>query len=383
MQKTADIAVVGLGAHGTAALYQAAKRGARVIGFERKWPAHEGGSSHGESRITRLATGEGHDYYHFAKRSLQIWRELEETCELKTPLYLRTGGLVIGQENDQSLFHGRSDFVSNTIDVAQLHGIEHEIMGAHDIRERFPEFNVRDGEFGYYEKTAGIVFPDKCIAMQSLEARRLGATEYCGADVYRIRQKNGDVQLTTSHGTFSVGQCIVAAGAWVKNFLPAEYHRYFKVHRQLLYWFDAARQTQFDPSNFPVFIWGRHQIYGFPSLGGLVKIGTGVHGEESNPDHVNRIVWAEEREAMKQTVIQALPSLSSKIMRSMTCLYTVTPDNDFVIDRHPEMDRVLIVSACSGHGFKHSAAVGEYAARIVSNEPMHELNRFALSRFSQ
>lgn len=386
MKQSADVIVLGLGAHGSAALYQLAKRGVDVIGIDQFPPAHVYGSSHGESRITRLAIGEGAVYTPFALRSHEIWPELEELLRLKEKLYLKTGGLMIGVPGGANAFHGKKDFVGTTIRAAKQYGIRHRLLSAENIRMEFPLFRVADNEIGYYEYDAGVLSPERCVRANHDAADHFGAIRFIGVQALGLRQEGDSVVLSTSEGEITAGKCIISAGAWVRMFLPEAYRRYFRILRQVLYWFlPRADEKQFCIGQLPIYIWEREGIYGFPDLGsGFVKVAPGDKGKETDPAGVERNVSAEELHAMETVLERTIPSLPGSMVKAVICLYTQTPDGDFVIDWHPEIKNVLILSPCSGHGFKHSAAVGELATKLVLKESHgYDLTSFALSRFGR
>lgn len=383
MKRSADVVVLGLGAHGGAALYQLAKRGMDVIGIDQFPPGHAHGSSNGESRITRLAIGEGVVYTPFALRSHEIWPELEELLRLKEKLYLKTGGLMIGVVDGASSFHGKRDFVGTAIRVARQYDIRHRLLSAGDMRMEFPLFHVADDEIGYYEYDAGVLFPERCVQANHDAADYFGATRLIGVKVFDLRQEGDSVVLSTSEGKITAGQCVVSAGAWVRMFLPEAYRRYFRILRQVLYWFrPRTDEEKFRVGQFPIYIWEREGIYGFPDLGsGFIKVAPGDQGRETDPEDVDRSVSAEEFHEMETVLKRTIPSLPGSAVKAVTCLYTQT-DGDFVIDWHPEMGNVLVLSPCCGHGFKHSAAVGELAAKLIFKESHgYDLSRFSIKRF--
>ncbi len=197
--------------------------------------------------------------------------------------------------------------------------------------------------------------------------------------------------MTTEKGAYRADRLIVTAGAWLPGLVGPEVSRHFTVYRQTLFWFDVAgRLTPFMPENFPIFIWElqdrKQGIYGFPAIDGAsggVKIGAEHYDAATSAEAIDRTVTQAEIDLMRERFVAPfLPGLGSRCVRSAVCLYTVTPDFGFVIDRHPASERVLIVSPCSGHGFKHSAAIGEALAQIVvDGESRLDLSSFRLARF--
>jgi sarcosine oxidase len=363
-----DAIVVGLGAMGSATAYQLAKRGRRVLGIDAYEPPHAHGSHCGESRITRIAIGEGEQYVPLVTRSHEIWRELEDASG-ETLLEIR-GGLWISSARRGSEVHV-ADFFAKTVAAARRFGIAHECLDAEDIRRRFPVFNVRDDEQGYFEPGAGLVRPEPCVRTQLTLAARLGAEIHFGERVTGIAQRGGEVIVSTARGEYAARQAVLAAGAGAIDLLPAEIARLLTVTRQVQYWFEARGHEE-----IPVWIWElqerKHGIYGFPSRGGLAKIATEVFAGEITPRHMH-----------ESLVAPHVSGIESGALKTVPCLYTTTPDSHFLIDRHPAMDRVIVASPCSGHGFKHSAAIGESLAQwVCDGKPALDLSSFSLRRFS-
>jgi sarcosine oxidase len=346
-----DAVVVGLGAVGAAALYQLARRGIRVLGVDRFAPPHAMGSSHGETRITRLAIGEGDEYVALARRSHEIWREIGQD------LLVATGGLWISSPARQAESHV-ADFFANTLRAARRFGIAHETLDAAQIRARFPQFNVSANEVGYFEPEAGYVRPEACVAAQLELARHHGAEIRFGETVSEPHAL-GD-------------QVIVAAGARVPRLLP-HLAGHFAVTRQVQFWFAPQTPAAFAPARFPVFIWElqtrRNVIYGFPEIAPAsgVKVATEQYTRTVDPDDAAwRSVDAGEGEAMHRDLVAPhLAGLTARVTKAVPCLYTATSSFRFVVDRDPAHANVIVASACSGHGFKHSAAVGEAIAEWI------------------
>jgi len=362
-----DVAVIGLGAMGSAAAWQLAKRGRRVIGLDRYEPPHAYGSHCGESRITRIAIGEGEQYVPLVARSHEIWRELEEETG-ETLLEIR-GGLWISSAKRGSEVHV-ADFFNKTLAAARRFKTAHEVLDAEALRRRFPVFKVKDDEQGYYEPGAGLVRPEACVRTQLTLAARAGAQLHFGAPVHRISQRGSEVVIETDRGEHVAQQAVLAAGAGAVDLLPPEVTRLLTVTRQTQYWFEAKGHEE-----LPVWIWElqerKHGLYGFPSRGGLVKVATEVFAGEITPQYM-----------FESLVMPHIAGITSTSVKTVQCLYTQTPDFHFIIDRHPTMDRVLVASPCSGHGFKHSAAIGESLAQwVVEGRPALDLASFALRRF--
>lgn len=366
MQRTLDAIVVGLGAMGAATAWQLARHGRAVLGLDRHHPPHAFGSSHGETRITRLAIGEGEQYTPLAMRSHEIWREIERLTGEQ--LLVTCGGLVVSGEGNRARCHG-SGFFANTLAAAKRFGIAHEVLDARALRRRFPAFAVHDDETGYFEPSAGYLRPEACVAAQLALARQAGADLHLGETVLEIGESAGAAFVRTGRATYRATHVVVSAGPWLPELLGPVWAGRFAVRRQVLHWFEPARAADFAPGRFPVFIWelaGHTQpIYGFPVVpGGTgVKIATEQIDEATTPQAVRRDVAEHEaRELFETKIAGAFPGLTGRCLASLTCLYTMTADYGFVIEPHPDFPRVLVASPCSGHGFKHSAAIGEAIA---------------------
>ena len=383
-----DTIVVGLGAMGSAAAYQLAKRGNRVLGLDRFSPPHDNGSSHGESRIIRQAIGEGEEYVPLVLRSYELWREIEKTTGKN--LLTITGGLTLESQNSDGVLHGRHDFLDQAIRCAEKFNIRHEILETADIRNRFPQFGVTN-ERAYFEYETGFLRPELCIEAQLDLASKHGAVIQTTEAVISLKSADSKLTVKTKRGVYSGEKVIITAGAWIAHFLPPAYADLFKVYRQIMYWFDIKEdcRSAFASRAFPIFIWifakdGRFGFYGFPSLDGkTIKIATEQFTAITNPDHVRRAVSREEEQSMYRDYVQRrLPEISDRCRTAATCLYTVTPDSNFVVDVHPDNDRIIIASPCSGHGFKHSAAIGEaLAEQVIDGKSNIDISSFSLKRF--
>jgi sarcosine oxidase len=323
-----------------------------------------------------------------AIRSHEIWREVER--ETGATLLTSNGGLIISSRAPRAVTHVEN-FFDNTLAAAKKFAIDHEVLDADGIRHRFPQFNVRDDEVGYFERDAGFLRPEECVGAQLSLAQRHGAAIHVGETVQAFDATPSGVQVSTDRATYGAGRLIVAAGPWLPRWLRADRASQFKIYRQTLYWFDLRGPVgAFESDRFPVFIWelqGKAQgVYGFPAIdgptGGL-KVSTEHFGRTTTPDTVDRNVTDGEKSAMYENCVAPyLPAVSGTCLRATTCLYTVTPDFGFVIDAHPEFERVLVVSPCSGHGFKHSAAIGEVLADLIMDGASRfDLGPFRWSRF--
>ena len=384
-----DVVIVGLGAMGSSTLYQLAKRGIRVLGIDRFAPPHTEGSTHGETRITRRGIGEGETYVPLAVRSHEIWRELE--AETGQSMLFEVGSIVISQADDNVERPGRTGFIRRSIAAAQRYGIAHEILGADEIRQRFPSLIPAGDEIGYYEPGGGYLMPERCVAANLDMARRHGATIKLGEIVTAITPDGSGVSITLSGEIIHAGQAIVTAGAWAGGLLGAPFDRLLKPTRQVMHWFALAPDAPQQWRDSPVYMWPHGEeedgfFYGFPSLDGIsIKTADEFYGPASDPNAIDRSVTLSDSHRMHAAHLAGrLAGVTNHPRQSATSIYTATPDSAFLIDRHPASPAILVASPCSGHGFKHSAAIGESLAQwALDGASAIDLSAFGLGRFSQ
>lgn len=379
---TPDILIIGLGAMGSATAYQLAKRSAKVIGIDQFAPPHTEGSTHGETRITREAIGEGEQFVPLAQRSHQLWREMEAATGEK--LLTACGGLILARTGQASHMHGQRDFLGNTRRAAAKFGIAHEHLNAADIARRFPQFILQGDETGYFEPGAGYLAPEACVRAQLALAARHGADLRLGETVRAITTVSGRTVVETTQTRYAAGRTVIAAGAWLPQLMP-QIASTLRVSRQVLYWFehDSNNAAANSSSEEPIFIWhwgdGADDVfYGFPPLagGGTVKVATEQSAVTTTPRAVERVVREAEMGEMYHTHIAGrMRNVRPRCRQAVTCLYTSTPDANFLIDTAPDAADTIVVSACSGHGFKHSAAIGEAVAMMVTENKKPEVLR--------
>lgn len=368
--ETADVVVVGLGAMGSAALLALARQGVRAVGIDRFHPPHDRGSTHGETRLWRAAVGEGAELVPLARRTRELWAAMgEETGET---LFEETGGLIIGQREGAPNLHGKPDFVRRSRDVAAAHGVAHEMLDAADVMHRFPQLAVAEDSWALHEPGAGMAFVERCVAAQLRLAEAAGARVVLEEAVLGVEENAAGVVVRTARHAIAAGVAVLAAGPWVAE-LSGAMAPLARVHRQTMGWFAVADAAAFAPGRFPVFIWTHgateaDYLYGFPSVAGAaaVKLGSEQFVETTSPGSVSREVGAAEMDALFRGHIEGrVLGVRRNVTRAVVCLYTTTPDHDFILDRPEATPHVLVTSPCSGHGFKHSAALGELIAREV------------------
>jgi sarcosine oxidase len=385
----ADAIVIGLGAMGAATVFQLGKRGADVIGIDRYCPPHSLSASWGDTRITRQAIGEGMAYVPLVLRSHEIWRELEAATGVS--ILEPTGVLIMQSASCGVGQHGTADFVGSTVAAARAHGIEHRVLNTDQLRSKFPQFNICEDHRSYYEPGGGFVRSEAAIRAQLEMAKHHGARLKTNEQALDIRDSGSGMEVATDKGIYHADRAVVTAGPWIPELFPA-LRPVLRRYRQILYWFEVVDAYEALRSDrFPTFIWmfsdTAGPVYGFPAIDGRaggLKIATEQYDVETESvDLMERNVGVDETQGMYQHQVRdLLPALGPNAMRAHACLYTVTPDFDFIIDQAPEMPNVTIVSACSGHGFKHSAAVGESIAQLVTTGRSDlDLSSFRLDRF--
>jgi sarcosine oxidase len=371
-----DVIVVGLGAMGSAAAWQLARRGRRVLGFDRYSPPHTLGSTHGRSRIIREAYFEHPGYVPLLRRAYECWAQLEE--ESGRVLLRKTGGLMAGPE-DGVLFTGARR-------SAVEHGLPHEVLTAAEIRRRFPGFTPPDDTVGVLEPRAGMLWPEGCVEAALELARRRGAELRTDEPITSWRADGDGIAVTSATGTRRAQRLILSAGPWMPA-LIGTLGRPLRVERQLFHWFEAARNPElFRPDRCPVAVWeyAPDRIFATqPDAGDGLKAGIHHEGETTDPDHVRREPTAEDESAMRVLVERFMPDAAGRLREARVCLYTNTPDHHFLIDVHPDHPQVILASPCSGHGFKFASVIGEILADLATEgRSRFDLTPFALSRIA-
>lgn len=354
-----DAVVLGLGGVGSFALRALAKRGVQVLGIEQFEVAHERGSSHGESRVFRHAYFEHADYVPLLLYSSAEFRALGSA--LRSSLIEACGTLLVG-ERDCAVLEAAAD-------AARRHGIEVEGLATEALRRRYPQFEVPDGHRGLFEPSGGFVRPEASIRAALVDAQRLGAELREGQRVESIEEHANGVTLQTSSGVVQAQRLIVSAGAWTAKLLPRLADR-LRVTLQVQAWITPPDPAAFDPARFPAWLIVRGDeppLYGIPNdplAPGPTRVKVALHGrrEAYDADAPRRAVNDADREELMSAVRRWLPALGERIVDAKSCLYTVTPDDHFIVDRAPGMQRVWCVAGLSGHGFKLTPALGRAIA---------------------
>jgi sarcosine oxidase len=371
-----DVIVVGLGGMGSAAAYRLAARGQRVLGLEKFGPAHDRGASHGGSRITRQSYFEGPDYVPLLLRAYELWHEL---AALSGKEVIRlTGGVMVGRPASRTVAGSRQS--------AEQWGLPHEMMSAADLRRRFPTMSPKPDEVAFYEDNAGFVRPEETVAAHLALAK---ADLRFQEPMQSWRPVGDGVEVTTANGTYTAGQLVLTPGPWAPQLL-ADLGIPFDVQRQVQYWFQpTGGVSPFLPQHHPIYVWedaDGTQVYGFPAIDGPdggAKIAFFRRGVPTTPETIDRAVHPEEIEAMAEAAGSHLPDLPGRFLRAKTCLYSNTPDEHFVIARHPAHEAVTVACGFSGHGFKFVPVVGEILADLaITGTTEHPIGLFDPARFA-
>jgi sarcosine oxidase len=370
-----DVAVIGLGAMGSATLYELVRRGVRALGMDRFAPPHTQGSTHGRTRIIREAYFEHPLYVPLVRRAYELWDELER--ESGRTLFHRTGGLMIGPADGAIVGGARRSAVE--------HGVAHELLTAEEVRRRWPGYDPPEDHAALYELRAGLLLPEACVESYLHLARRKGATIRTGERVLSWRASGGGITITTDATTHNAGRVVFTAGPWLSELVP-DMTLPLTVERQMFHWFEPASRAELHSAmRCPLALWEFERdrmVAAFPDLGDGVKAGVHHEGEISDPDHVRRTTTPDEDADIGALLRRLMPEAAGRLREARVCLYTNTPDRHFLIDAHPTHPNVLLVSPCSGHGFKFASAIGEVAADIVERgESAFDLAPFRLARF--
>lgn len=341
---------------GSMAAWRLARRGAKVVALEQFEPGHDRGSGHGESRIIRTAYFEGPDYVPLVREAFTLWRQLE--AETGESLLTMTGGLMIGRE-DTALVRG-------VLRSVREHGLAHRILGANEVRQAYPQLGVRDDEIAVFEEAAGLLRPELAIRTAARRATELGAQILTGSPVEALDARGGLLRLRAGGGRLESRRGVVCAGAWSPTLLPG-LRLPIRVQRKVLTWFEAEDPPLFATGRFPIFIWERQglQWYGVPSLDSrTVKVSLHGGGQDAEPDTLDRAPRADDFEPISSVVAETIRGLRPEVARAEVCMYSLTPDEHFIVDRMPDAAGVVLLAGFSGHGFKFAPVLGEVAADL-------------------
>lgn len=378
--ETFDVAIIGLGVMGSAALNALSRRrGVKVVGIDQFEPGHDKGSSHGVTRIFRLGYFEHPSYVGLLKAVLPMWQDLNARSKKRygRAIFETTGIVEIGAPE--------SAVIDGTLRASQEHKLAHSKLDAKSLMAKFPAFRVPENFIGVFQPDGGVIRAELTIKTLIDEAREGGADIRMNESVREVRPEGSATLITTTRGLISAGRAIVAAGSWVKSLVPS-----LPVWptRQVLGWFEPVDATQaavLTSPRFPVFILdsGRGIFYGFPADGEAgVKVAKHDHdGVAVNPNDYDRRVSAADEATIRDVIKAHLPGANGRRLNAVTCLYTMTRDRDFILDRLPQAPQIIVASPCSGHGFKFAPLIGEMLADLATDRSAPcDISRFSLAR---
>jgi sarcosine oxidase len=347
-----------------------------VLGLERYDLLHEYGSSHGLTRIIRLAYWEHPSYVALLRRSYELWRELER--QSGEQLLFITGSIDAGPA-DGSIFSG-------ALRSSELHGLEHQVLDGTELHRRYPGYQLPKDTQCLYQPQGGFLLPERCNLAHAAGAQSRGAEVRCQEQVLDWGVGQGKVWVRTTKGSHEAGRLVICAGSWAGKLVPAV-QGLAVPERQVLAWLQPARPEWFLPSVFPVFNLEVEEgrFYGFPSF--LVpgfKFGKYHHrGEVVDPDQPRREPDQEDEELLRSFARRYFPEGAGPALMLKTCLFTNSPDRHFILDLHPEHPEVALAAGFSGHGYKFCSVVGEIMADLAQNgETRHDIELFRLGRFA-
>jgi len=370
-----DAIVVGCGVMGASVSYKLASRGLRVLNLERFGVNHKLGSSHGKTRIIRLAYYEDPRYVPMLSRAFQSWREAEAKSGKR--LLQITGGLMIGRE--------KGELIRGVLNSAKIHGLPCEVLSPAKAEERFPAFTLGGEYMAVFEPNAGILFAEECVRAFVGLGSEAGCEFRFSEQVKGWKSGSEGVEVRTSNGTQIASKVVLCAGAWngqlLQGLVPLQ------CERQVPLWFSSGGQDAFSPPKMPVFIMEEEKgvfYYGTPDVGHGVKVARTHGGEVSEPDGVRREVTEHDVAPIRQFILRRMTKLDGPPIASTTCIYSNTPDLNFAVGTHPADPRVVVVSACSGHGFKFASVMGEIAADLATDrKPPFDISFLSPRRFGQ
>ncbi|MEX1294631.1 MAG: N-methyl-L-tryptophan oxidase [Candidatus Limnocylindrales bacterium] len=373
-----DVIVAGVGGMGSAAVAELAARGARVLGLERAGIPHDSGSSHGVNRIIRLAYAEDPRYVPLLRRAYQRWHELE--ARLGETILVTTGGLDIGRPE--------SETVRGALASAREHHLEHELLDAGQVHARFPGLELPDELVGVYQPDGGFVLSERAIVGQATLALGAGAEIHGHEPVLSWEAQGGGVVVRTAVAVYRARRLVISAGAWVGKLVEG-LASVAVPERRVLLWAGTRRPEWFTPKALPIFILEDDDglFYGFPEYGipGL-KIGEMRQARRRvDPDDWDRAqIEPDDEPLLRSALSRYLPQADGPTLSLKTCMFTMTPDEHFIIDTLPDTPEVVVVSPCSGHGFKFSVVVGEIAADLaLDGATGHDIEMFRIDRFEE
>lgn len=369
-----DAIVIGVGGMGSAAVYELAKSGARVLGLERFDVPHTFGSSHGLTRIIRLAYSEGSHYVPLLREAYRLWRELEDVSG--ESILRVTGGLDIGPPSGGIVQGSRKSCVE--------HALSFEELDAGEVNRRFPGYELPAEMGAIHQPDAGYLHCETAIRAHAAAARSLGAEIATGVRVLRWEKTPAGVRVETGDASYEARKLVITAGSWAGELLPA-LKPLCRPVRQVMLWTDPLDPPVFEPERFPIFVLESPvgNFYGFPdNRGEGFKIGKFHHlrQEVPDPDALDRDCHPEDEAVLREGIEAFCPRANGPTRRMTACMFTNSPDGHFILDRHPDAEDVFVAAGFSGHGFKFCGVVGRIMADLCLERPLEwDLSQFRLT----
>ncbi|MDP9173501.1 MAG: N-methyl-L-tryptophan oxidase [Planctomycetota bacterium] len=371
-----DVIVVGVGTMGSAACYQLARRGARVLGLERFDIPHGMGAAAGFSRMIRLAYFEHPDYVPLLRRSYALWEELAK--ELGREVIHITGGLMLGPPGAAVL--------EGSLRSVRQYDLPHELLDAAEAMKRFPQFKLPEDYRVLHDHKAGLVLPERAVAGYAELAMRRGAELHGQEAVVSWESSGRGVVVRTTKETYSAAKVIFCGGAWTDK-LVRDLGVPLTVTRQPLVWVWPKSPELFELGKFPVWILEHRDgsnHYGFPMLPDNpgFKLASHKRAEKTDAETLDRSVHDSDEQAVRGTLRDFIPEANGPLLSVRVCMYTNSPDHQFIIDRHPKHSNVIIACGFSGHGFKCASGIGQVLAEMaMDQQPSLPMEFLGLHRF--
>lgn len=357
---TADVIVIGLGGVGSAAAWHLAHSGLRVLGFDRFDPPHDHGSSHGQSRVIRKAYFEHPNYVPLLQAAYLAWNELEQASAQS--LYFPVGLLEVGPVDGV--------IVPGILASAAEHQLPIERLDAAEIHARWPGVRIAEGDVGLFEAEAGYLLVEACVAAHLQVAAAAGAVLRFNERVVSWNADGDQVRVTTNQGEYQAARLVIAGGPWADQLL-AELQLPLRLLRKDLYWYVGGATDYRAASGMPTFLFETPAgyYYGFPEIDhrGL-KVARHDGGTPlASADELTREIDIADQTLVERFLATHLPRSMGTLAEHATCIYTMTPDEHFVVDRHPEHPQVALAAGLSGHGFKFASILGRILAELATD----------------
>lgn len=372
-----DVIVIGVGGVGSATLYHLARRGVRAVGLDRFAPGHDRGSSHGQTRIIRLAYFEHADYVPLLLRAYELWTELEQAVGQK--LFHQVGLLGSGPPEGM-LFPGIQQ-------SAKEHGLPLEQLSADEVHRRWPGFRVPENHGGLFEQRAGYLLVEDCVQAHAEAAVQAGADLLCGVQVLGWKADGQGVTVETDNEVLTADRLVIAAGAWAGDLLRT-IGVPFQVLRKPLFWYRNNEPSYRQDAGCPCFFFESPAglFYGFPQINESgVKLAEHTGGlPVADPLNVDRSLNIGEQQQIESFLVDYLPGVSCECTAHAVCMYTMSPDGHFIVGRHRRYPQVAFAAGLSGHGFKFTSVLGEILAELsLDGHTRHSIEFLSQDRFGQ